>query len=118
MQKMAASRLSATAASCSAPPNRIYADSPFRFSPFSSSTPSAKAQAQAQAQAQVPRTDSSRLDFQPAVEDSRAGFDPRSLERGAKLSEKLIAHLMPNRSLLFSEAMVITNDQTNDGFLC
>ncbi|KAL2553067.1 AAA-type ATPase family protein [Forsythia ovata] len=79
---MAASRLSAVAAvvaaaaSCSTLSIRAYADSPFRFPPFSSSTPSSLAPA--------PKADSSGPDSQPAVEDSKGGFDPESLERGAK----------------------------------
>ncbi|KAK4347976.1 hypothetical protein RND71_034315 [Anisodus tanguticus] len=69
---MASSRLSsmaaiaaAIAATSSTLPNRAYADSPFRFNPFSSPSPS-----------ETPQTESS--------EDSKGGFNPESLERGAK----------------------------------
>ncbi|KAI3451688.1 hypothetical protein Pfo_008353 [Paulownia fortunei] len=81
---MAASRLSslavaaAMAASYSAATNRAYADSRFRFYPFSSSAPSSSASPEA------PSTDTSGSDPQPAVEVSKRGFDPESLERGAK----------------------------------
>ncbi|XP_016471632.2 uncharacterized protein LOC107793735 isoform X2 [Nicotiana tabacum] len=66
----------AAAASCSTFPNRAYADAPFRFSPFSSS-PSPPPQA--------PHSDSkSGSDSNDPPEDSRGGFNPESLERGAK----------------------------------
>lgn len=70
----------AAAASCSTLSNRSYADSPFRFSPFSSSKPSSSAPVPVQA----PKADSPAPDSHPAVEDSKGGFDPESLERGAK----------------------------------
>ncbi|KAL1555739.1 ATPase family AAA domain-containing protein 3C-like [Salvia divinorum] len=82
---MAASRLSslatavAMAASCTtAANNRAYADSPFRFYPFSSSS----------SEPEAPPKDSSVQgeDPQPApaVEVSKGSFDPEALERGAK----------------------------------
>lgn len=82
---MVASRLpslamaTAMAASYAAANNRAYADSPFRFYPFSSSSPS---------EPEAPPRDSSGQgeDPQPApaVEVSKRGFDPEALERGAK----------------------------------
>lgn len=79
---MAASRLSslaalaaaaATAATCSTQSNRAYADGAFRFYPFSSSSQT------------PPEADSSSASDSTAdVEDSRGGFNPESLERGAK----------------------------------
>ncbi|GER49643.1 AAA-type ATPase family protein [Striga asiatica] len=81
---MTASRLSSLAAaaaiavSYSAASNRAYADSPFRFSPFSSSAPSSSSPSET-APAEI-----SGSGTQPAVEDSKRGFDPESLERGAK----------------------------------
>ncbi|KAL0332561.1 UNVERIFIED_CONTAM: hypothetical protein Scaly_2157600 [Sesamum calycinum] len=80
---MAASRLSsmavaaAIAASYSATANRAYADAPFRFSPFSSAPSSS-------APPEPPPADTSGSDSRPAVEVSKGGFDPESLERGAK----------------------------------
>ncbi|XP_059640397.1 uncharacterized protein LOC132282669 [Cornus florida] len=76
---MAASKLASlaamavTAASLSTLPNRAYADSSFRFNPFSSSP-------------QVPQSESSSSDgkSEPAAEEPKGGFDPESLERGAK----------------------------------
>lgn len=77
---MAVSKLSAcvamAAAAASLPTiaNRAYADSPFRFSPFSSSQAS---------QEDKPSDDKS--DAKPAVEEpSKSGFDAEALERGAK----------------------------------
>lgn len=80
---MAASRSSlaalatavATAATClTAQSNVAHADGVFRFSPFSSSSP---------ADSQMPSPAGS--DSKAAeVEESRGGFDPESLERGAK----------------------------------
>ncbi|KAL7231466.1 hypothetical protein ACSBR2_009671 [Camellia fascicularis] len=72
---MAASRLSslvavaAAAASLPTLSNTAYADSPFRFFPFSSSPPSAE-------------TDSPNPDSKS--DEPKGGFDPESLERGAK----------------------------------
>ncbi|KAK6125526.1 hypothetical protein DH2020_040725 [Rehmannia glutinosa] len=80
---MAASRLSslaaaaAIAASYSAATNRAYADSRW-FYPFSSSAPSSSTPPEA------PPTENAGSDPQPAVEVSKRGFDPESLERGAK----------------------------------
>ncbi|KAK4416582.1 ATPase family AAA domain-containing protein 3 [Sesamum alatum] len=80
---MAAARISslaaaaAIAASYSATSNRAYADSPFRFSPFSSAPSSS-------APPEPPPADASGSDARPAVEVSKGGFDPESLERGAK----------------------------------
>ncbi|KAJ8544795.1 hypothetical protein K7X08_017378 [Anisodus acutangulus] len=75
---MASSRLSsmaaiaaAIAATSSTLPNRAYADSPFRFNPFSSPSPSPSP-----SPSETPQTESS--------EDSKGGFNPESLERGAK----------------------------------
>ncbi|XP_052197851.1 uncharacterized protein LOC127804846 [Diospyros lotus] len=82
---MAGSRLSslaavaaaaATAASLPALSNRAYADSPFRFSPFSSPSPSPSPPA--------PQSESSHEKASPAADEPRGGFDPESLERGAK----------------------------------
>ncbi|XAR73860.1 hypothetical protein NMG60_11007968 [Bertholletia excelsa] len=79
---MAASRLSslaaaaAVAASLPALSNRAYADPPFRFNPFSSShSPS---------QAAEPDSTKSDTKSSPASDEPRGGFDPESLERGAK----------------------------------
>ncbi|KAK6237454.1 hypothetical protein QUC31_002923 [Theobroma cacao] len=79
---MAASRLSscvalaaAAAASASTLQNRAYADSPFRFPPFSSSSSSTPSVSQAE--------QSSNAKPEPD-EPKGAGFDPEALERGAK----------------------------------
>ncbi|KAM7524148.1 hypothetical protein LguiA_014050 [Lonicera macranthoides] len=81
---MAASKLSslaamaATAASFSTFSNGAYADGPFRFSPFfssSSSTPSDAAQE---------KETTSKPESKSDGEVSKGGFDPESLERGAK----------------------------------
>ncbi|XP_051140805.1 uncharacterized protein LOC127258146 [Andrographis paniculata] len=77
---MAGSRIASLAAagmavSYSAATNIAYADGPFRFNPFSSSAPSSEASS----------AGASDSDSQPAVEVStKRGFDPESLERGAK----------------------------------
>ncbi|XP_015067161.1 ATPase family AAA domain-containing protein 3C [Solanum pennellii] len=85
---MAASKLSsmaamaaaaAIAAASSTIPNRAYADSPFRFNPFSSPSPSVPSSS-----SESPQTDSSESDAKDSSEDSRGGFNPESLERGAK----------------------------------
>lgn len=75
---MAASRLSscvalaAAAASLSTVSNRAYADGPFRFYPFSSSSSSS---------AQGEQTSNPKSEGE---ESKGSGFDPESLERGAK----------------------------------
>ncbi|XP_057770042.1 uncharacterized protein LOC130989901 [Salvia miltiorrhiza] len=84
---MAASRLSslamaaAMAASYTSANNRAYADSPFRFYPFSSSPSSSP-------EPEGPPRDSSGQgedpQAAPAVEVSKRSFDPEALERGAK----------------------------------
>ncbi|KAG6404965.1 hypothetical protein SASPL_132544 [Salvia splendens] len=82
---MAASRLSslatavAMAASCTAAANNLsYADSPFRFYPFSSSSPEPEAPPKdSSVQGEAPQP-------APAVEVSKDSFDPEALERGAK----------------------------------
>ncbi|XP_010254803.1 PREDICTED: ATPase family AAA domain-containing protein 3-A-like [Nelumbo nucifera] len=80
---MAALRISscaavaATVASLSAFSDRAYADGPFRFSPFSSSSSTA----------QPAQTASPNSKVKAAAEESRgssSGFDPELLERGAK----------------------------------
>ncbi|XP_049384285.1 uncharacterized protein LOC125848465 [Solanum stenotomum] len=85
---MAASKLSsmaamaaaaAIAATSSTIPNRAHADSPFRFNPFSSSSPSVPSSS-----SETPQTDSAESDAKDSSEDSRGGFNPESLERGAK----------------------------------
>ncbi|KAA8531888.1 hypothetical protein F0562_006395 [Nyssa sinensis] len=79
---MAASRLSSVAAmavaaaSLSTLSNRAYADFPFRFYPFSSSPSPPQA-----AQTDSPNSDAKSA---PVAEEPRGGFDPESLERGAK----------------------------------
>ncbi|PSS30829.1 ATPase family AAA domain-containing protein [Actinidia chinensis var. chinensis] len=77
---MAASRLSslaaavaAVAASPTALSNCAHAESPFRFSPFSSSS-----------SPQPPQTDSDGKSYPAADEPRGGGFDAESLERGAK----------------------------------
>lgn len=74
---MAASKLSSLAAMAAATAsfstfsNRAYADAPFRFSPFSSPS-------------QTPTKEPSNSEPKSDVEESKGGFDPESLERGAK----------------------------------
>lgn len=71
----ALSAAAATAATClTARSNMAHADGPFRFLPFSSSSP-------ADSQTPSPAGSDSKA---AEVEDSRGGFDPESLERGAK----------------------------------
>ncbi|XP_042005173.1 ATPase family AAA domain-containing protein 3C-like [Salvia splendens] len=82
---MAGSRLSslatavAMAASCTAAANNLsFADSPFRFYPFSSSSSEPEAPAKdSSVQGEDPQP-------APAVEVSKGSFDPEALERGAK----------------------------------
>ncbi|KAL3376232.1 hypothetical protein AABB24_002934 [Solanum stoloniferum] len=90
---MAASKLSsmaamaaaaAIAATSSTIPNRAYADSPFRFNPFSSSSPSVPSSS-----SETPQTDSAESDAKDSSEDSRGGFNPESLERGAKALKEI-----------------------------
>ncbi|KAM3342931.1 ATPase family AAA domain-containing protein 3C [Capsicum galapagoense] len=64
----------AIAATSSSFPTRAYADSPFRFYPFSSETTPPPPQT----------ADTSESDAKDSTEDSRGGFNPESLERGAK----------------------------------
>ncbi|XP_031096456.1 ATPase family AAA domain-containing protein 3C-like [Ipomoea triloba] len=87
---MAASRLSsmaavaaaaAVASSSSKMSNRAYADSPFRFYPFSSS-PSPPPPPS-------PADDSPASDSKAPAEDSRGGFDHQALERGAKALKEI-----------------------------
>ncbi|XP_073280674.1 uncharacterized protein [Primulina huaijiensis] len=68
----------ATAASSNTSSKGVYADGPFRFNPFSSSAspPSPPPDASA--------TNPTGSEHQPAVDVSKRGFDPESLERGAK----------------------------------
>ncbi|OVA18738.1 AAA+ ATPase domain [Macleaya cordata] len=82
---MAARRISSCAAmaaavaSLSAFGDSVYADGPFRFSPFSYSSP----QSAENTQASTPKTES-----KSAVEEPKggsSGFDPEALERGAKV---------------------------------
>lgn len=77
MAAMAAA--AAIATTSSTVPNRAYADSPFRFNPFSSPSPSVPSSS-----SESPQTDSSESDAKDSSEDSRGGFNPESLERGAK----------------------------------
>ena len=82
---MAASRVSsciamaAAAASLSTLSNRAYADGPFNFYPFSSSSSSSPSP-------EGDQTSKSKSDKKAQAEDSSrsSGFDPESLERGAK----------------------------------
>ncbi|KAM3709550.1 hypothetical protein ACJW31_02G180400 [Castanea mollissima] len=83
---MAASRVSsciamaaAAAASVSTLSNHAYADGPFNFYPFSSSSSSSPSP-------EGDQTSKSKSDKKAQAEDSSrsAGFDPESLERGAK----------------------------------
>ncbi|KAG5241221.1 AAA-type ATPase family protein [Salix suchowensis] len=82
---MSASRLSvaavaAAAAAVSTCQNRAYAESSFRFNPFSSS-PSQKQKQQQEAD----QTANQKSDAKPEPEEPKgAGFDPEALERGAK----------------------------------
>ncbi|CAK9152390.1 unnamed protein product [Ilex paraguariensis] len=94
---MAASRLSSlaamatAAASYSTLSNHAYADGPFRFYPFSSSPSST--------QPQTPDNDSSNSESKSSVEESRGGFDPESLERGAKALREI--NSSPNAKQVF-----------------
>ncbi|KAM0970425.1 hypothetical protein FF1_018508 [Malus domestica] len=83
---VAASKLSSciamavAAASMPALSNRTYADSPFRFNPFSYSSPSPPPPPSAAPADQIPNAKS-----EPQAEEPRgSGFDPEALERGAK----------------------------------
>lgn len=79
---MAASRfsscvaLAAAAASLSTVSNRAYADGPFRFYPFSSSSSSSSSSSAQGEQTSNPKSE--------GEESKGSGFDPESLERGAK----------------------------------
>lgn len=69
----------AAVASMPALSNRAYADSPFRFNPFSSSSPSA-----------APTDQSSNAQSVPEAEEPRgSGMDPEALERAAKALRKI-----------------------------
>ena len=78
---MAASRLSSCVAMAAAvaffskASSGAYADGPFRFSPFSSSPPQTS-------QSSVEKSEDKSEADEPRV--SSSGFDPESLERGAK----------------------------------
>lgn len=73
-----AAAATATVASSNTSSEGVFADGPFRFYPFSSSAspPSPPSDASA--------TNPTGSEHQPAVEVSKRGFDPESLERGAK----------------------------------
>ncbi|XWS29290.1 hypothetical protein CRYUN_Cryun24cG0015800 [Craigia yunnanensis] len=84
---MAAYRLSscvalaatAAAAAASTLQNRAYADSPFWFPPFSSSSSSIPSGSQTE------QSSNAKADAKEELEESKgAGFDPEALERGAK----------------------------------
>ncbi|KAJ7953014.1 ATPase family AAA domain-containing protein 3 [Quillaja saponaria] len=88
---MAASRLStcvamaAAMASVSTFSNHAYADSPFRFPSFSSSPSPTTAQAE--------QTSNAKSESQQADEPKGSGFDPESLERGAKALREINSSL-------------------------
>jgi ATPase family AAA domain-containing protein 3A/B len=93
---MVASRVSscvamaAAAASLSTLSNRAYADGPFRFYPFSSSSSSSEGD----------QTSNAKSKAKPEAEDSKAsGFDPESLERGAKALREI--NNSPNAKQVF-----------------
>lgn len=87
---MAASRLSscialtATAAAASTLSNRAYADSPFRFPSFRSPSPPPST-SQSDPSSQSTSSSDGKNQTKPEPEEPRgSGFDPESLERGAK----------------------------------
>ncbi|GMY11514.1 ATPase family AAA domain-containing protein 3C-like [Fagus crenata] len=93
---MVASRVSscvamaAAAASLSTLSNRAYADGPFRFYPFSSSSSSSEGD----------QTSDAKSKAKPEAEDSKgSGFDPESLERGAKALREI--NNSPNAKQVF-----------------
>ena len=73
LSSLAAAAAAAVAASQPALSNRAHAESPFRFSPFSSSSSPQQSQ-----------TDSDGKSSPAADEPRGGGFDAESLERGAK----------------------------------
>uniref|UniRef100_A0A2P2IQ18 Uncharacterized protein MANES_02G094700 n=2 Tax=Rhizophora mucronata TaxID=61149 RepID=A0A2P2IQ18_RHIMU len=89
---MAASRLSSCAAvavaaavaSVSTLRNPAYADGPFRFNPFFSSSPSSTPDSSSHPQQSDPKSNASSESKQEEDEPKGAGFDPEALERGAK----------------------------------
>ncbi|XP_057976794.1 uncharacterized protein LOC131163947 [Malania oleifera] len=88
---MAASRLStcaamaAAVASLSTFPNHAHADAPFRFSPFFSSSP--------------PQAQADQTEAKSSSEEPKGGFDPESLERGAKALREI--NSSPNAKQVF-----------------
>ena len=73
--------MAAAAASLSTLSNRAFADGPFNFYPFSSSSSSSPSPSP-----EGDQTSKSKSDKKAQAEDSSrsSGFDPESLERGAK----------------------------------
>ena len=74
--------MAAAAASLSTLSNRAFADGPFNFYPFSSSSSSSSSSPSPEGD----QTSKSKSDKKAQAEDSSrsSGFDPESLERGAK----------------------------------
>lgn len=105
---MAAARLSpgvamaAAAAAMSTLSNKAHADSSFRFPFFSSSSSSSSTP-------QVDETSDTKSESGAAYEPKKSGFDPESLERGAKAlreinnspNAKQVYFLVPEFNLIF-----------------
>jgi len=96
---MSASRLSvaAVAAAVSTFQSRAYADSSFRFNPFSSSPSQKQQQQQEEDQTANPKSDA-----KPEPEETKgAGFDPEALERGAKALREINSSPHAKQVLIF-----------------
>lgn len=111
---MAASRLSTCAAmaaaaavvSVSAFSNPAYAESPFRFPPFTSSSPSSP---QPAGQASDSRAEGK--DKEPVDEPRSSGFDPEALERGAKALREINSSPYSKQVTFFILFILLGNTQ-------
>ena len=103
---MSASRLSvaavaAAAAAVSTCQNRAYADSSFRFNPFSSSPSKQKQQQEAD------QTANQKSDAKSEPEEPKgAGFDPEALERGAKALREINSSPHAKQVLIFIQFQI------------
>lgn len=69
--------------------DQAYADGPFRFSPFSSSSAAPEAQKSAPEPAQPPAQPAEPRPRNDNPRTTSSGFDPEALERGAKALKEI-----------------------------
>lgn len=89
MAKKCASGVLAAAAYAAFGVDHAYADSPFNFSPFSSSAAALKAQQPASEPAKPPAQPAEPQARNDNPRTTSSGFDPEALERGAKALKEI-----------------------------